>query len=69
MVNDGTGLYLTTDKDYGDFELWVDYKTVPKADSGIYLRCIPQVRIWDYTKEGKWDPQRRQGFRRPVQQP
>lgn len=56
LVNDGTGLYLTTDKDYGDFELWVDYKTVPKADSGIYLRGIPQVQIWDYTKEGgKWD--------------
>ena len=25
------------------------------ADSGIYLRGIPQVQIWDYTKEGgKW---------------
>src|SRR5688500_12821323 len=26
LVNDGKGLYLTTDKDYGDFELWVEYK-------------------------------------------
>ena len=26
-----------------------------KADSGIYLRGIPQVQIWDTTKEGgKW---------------
>jgi hypothetical protein len=56
LVNDGNGLYLTTDKFYGDFELLVDYKTVPKADSGIYLRGIPQVQIWDYTKEGgKWN--------------
>jgi hypothetical protein len=56
LVNDGKGLYLTTNKDYGDFELLVDYKTVAKADSGIYLRGIPQVQIWDYTKEGgKWD--------------
>ncbi|MBI1375439.1 MAG: DUF1080 domain-containing protein [Phycisphaera sp.] len=56
LVNDGHGLYLTTDKFYGDFELWVDYKTVAKADSGIYLRGVPQVQIWDYTKEGgKWN--------------
>lgn len=56
LVNDGKGLYLTTDKDYGDFELRLEYKTVAKADSGIYLRGIPQVQIWDYTKEGgKWD--------------
>lgn len=56
LVNDGKGLYLTTMKDYGNFELRLEYKTVAKADSGIYLRGIPQVQIWDYTKEGgKWD--------------
>jgi hypothetical protein len=56
LVNDGHGLFLTTDKNYGDFELLVDYKTVPLADSGIYLRGCPQVQIWDYTKAGgKWD--------------
>src|SRR5262245_8252886 len=38
LVNDGHGLYLTTEKNYGDFELLIDYKTVPLADSGIYLR-------------------------------
>jgi hypothetical protein len=55
LVNDGHGKYLTTDRDYGDFELLVDYKTVAKADSGIYLRGIPQVQIWDTTKAGgKW---------------
>jgi hypothetical protein len=56
LVNDGQGAYLTTDREFGDIELLVDYKTVPKADSGIYLRCTPQVQIWDYTKEGgKWN--------------
>jgi hypothetical protein len=56
LVNDGKGAYLTTDKDFGDIELLIDYKTVAKADSGIYLRATPQVQIWDFTKEGgKWD--------------
>jgi len=51
LVNDGHGKYATTDKDYGDFELFIEYKTVPKADSGIYLRGVPQVQIWDYTED------------------
>ena len=56
LVNDGNGAYLTTDKDFGDIELLIEYKTVPLADSGIYLRATPQVQIWDYTKEGgKWN--------------
>ena len=55
LVNDGGGAYLATDKEFGDSELLIEYKTVPKADSGIYLRATPQVQIWDYTKEGgKW---------------
>jgi hypothetical protein len=55
LVNDGQGAYATTEKDYGDFELLVEYKTVPKADSGIYLRGVPQVQIWDYTEEAKFN--------------
>jgi hypothetical protein len=56
LVNDGEGAYLTTDRDFGDVELLIEYKTVPKADSGIYLRACPQVQIWDTTQEGgKWD--------------
>jgi hypothetical protein len=56
LVNDGEGPYATTEKDYGDLELLIDYKTVAKADSGVYLRGSPQVQIWDYTKVGgKWD--------------
>ncbi|MFW6162772.1 MAG: 3-keto-disaccharide hydrolase [Planctomycetota bacterium] len=55
LVNDGHGAYLTTNRFFGDIELLIDYKTVPKADSGIYLRATPQVQIWDTTKAGgKW---------------
>ena len=56
LVNDGRGLYLTTEKQFRDFELLIDYKTVAKADSGIYLKATPQVQIWDYTEAGgKWE--------------
>ena len=55
LINDGKGLYLTTDKYYGDFELLVDYRTVPRADSGIYLRGCPQVQIWDSTEQEKFN--------------
>ncbi len=56
LVNDGHGLYLTTKKNFRDFELLIDYRTVAGADSGIYLRGIPQVQIWDTTEAGgKWE--------------
>ena len=54
LVNDGYGAYASTEKDYGDFELLLEYKTVAKADSGIYLRGCPQVQIWDYTEKEKF---------------
>ncbi len=54
LVNDGFGLYLTSDADFGDYEMFVSYKTVPKADSGIYLKGTPQVQIWDYTDQEKF---------------
>lgn len=56
LLNDGQGKYATTEKDYGDFELLVEYNMAPKGDSGIYLRNVPQVQIWDPTDpdpEGK----------------
>ncbi len=49
LINDGGGLYLTTDKNYRDFELLADYMMFPLGDSGIYLKGIPQVQIWDHT--------------------
>ncbi len=55
LVNDGHGVYLTTNREYGDIELRIDYKTVPLADSGIYLRGTPQVQIWDSTEQAKFN--------------
>ena len=49
FVFDGKGDSLCTVKDYANFELLVDWKILPKGDSGIYLRGAPQVQIWDYT--------------------
>ncbi len=49
LVNDGFGGYATTERDYGDFEFRVDFKLAPNADSGVYLRGVPQVQIWDST--------------------
>jgi len=47
LTFDGKGDSLCTVKDYGDFEMLVDWKIEPKGDSGIYLRGSPQVQIWD----------------------
>ena len=47
LVNNGTGPYATTEEEFGDIELLIEYKTVAKADSGVYLRGTPQVQIWD----------------------
>ncbi len=54
-VQDGILIYkhekggenLQTAKDYGNFELYCDWKIPPMGDSGIYLRGQPQVQIWD----------------------
>ncbi|HUP82233.1 MAG TPA: family 16 glycoside hydrolase, partial [Pirellula sp.] len=51
IVNDGKGAYLTTNQDFSDFEFSFDYKIVPGSDSGVYLRGIPQVQIWDPNAE------------------
>ncbi len=61
LVNSGTGPYATTDEEFGDIELLIEYKTVAKADSGIYLRGNPQVQIWDPNQ--KFDP--KNPMRRP----
>lgn len=42
-----TGRSLCTDKPYGDFEMWVDWKIKEGGDSGIYARGTPQIQIWD----------------------
>ncbi len=48
IVSDGRSPHLATAKDYGDFEMYVDWLMVShNGDSGIYLRSYPQVQIWD----------------------
>jgi hypothetical protein len=48
LVFDGKGHNLCSAREYGDFELLVDWMIPPKGDSGIYLRGSPQVQIWDH---------------------
>lgn len=47
IIYDGKNDSLCTIKDYGDFEMFVDWKIEKEGDSGIYLRGSPQVQIWD----------------------
>jgi HEAT repeat protein len=47
IVFNGKGDNLCSVKDYGDFELIVDWRITKDGDSGIYLRGSPQVQIWD----------------------
>lgn len=44
---DGKGDSLQTARDYGNFELLVDWRIDRGGDTGIYLRGNPQVQIWD----------------------
>lgn len=50
LVFTGHGDNLATAKQYGDFELLVDWKITPQGDAGIYLRGTPQVQIWDTSR-------------------
>lgn len=51
LVFEGSGFdNLCTEKQYGDFEMYVDWMldpAGPEADAGVYLRGTPQVQIWD----------------------
>lgn len=53
LTFDGKGDSLQTASDYGNFELYVDWRIQPKGDSGIYLRGNPQVQIWDVSEGGQ----------------
>jgi hypothetical protein len=54
LVYDGKGNNLQTVKDYGNIEMYVDWKIGKNGDSGIYLRGNPQVQIWDYTNPAQF---------------
>ncbi len=44
------GENLATVKQYGDMEMYVDWRIQEKGDAGIYLRGTPQVQIWDTSR-------------------
>ena len=44
------GENLATVKQYGDIEMYVDWRIQEKGDAGIYLRGTPQVQIWDTSR-------------------
>jgi HEAT repeat protein len=53
LVFNGKGDNICTERLYGDFEMYVDWKldpAGPEADAGIYLRGTPQVQIWDTSR-------------------
>ncbi len=50
IVFNGKGHNLVSEKNYGNFELWVDWRITKGGDSGIYLRGTPQVQIWDTSR-------------------
>lgn len=47
LIFTGHGDNICTQKQYGDFEMLVDWKITKDGDAGIYLRGTPQVQIWD----------------------
>lgn len=47
LIFTGEGQNIATTKDFGDFELFVDWKITADGDAGLYLRGTPQVQIWD----------------------
>ncbi len=51
IINDGKGPYLTTKRNFSDYELLIDFKLEVGGDSGIYLKGTPQVQVWDTTHE------------------
>lgn len=50
LVFTGKGENLCTEKQYGDFEMYVDWKITKDGDAGLYLRGTPQVQIWDTSR-------------------
>ncbi len=54
LFTTGKGPCLATLRDYGDIDFRIDYRISPKGDSGIYLRNVPQVQIWDPEHQEAW---------------
>ena len=50
LIFTGHGDNLATVEQYGDFDMYVDWKITAQGDAGIYLRGTPQVQIWDTSR-------------------
>ena len=50
LIFTGHGDNLATTSQYGDFELYVDWKITAQGDAGLYLRGTPQIQIWDTSR-------------------
>ncbi|MBL1410914.1 DUF1080 domain-containing protein [Sphingobacterium faecale] len=53
LVFSGHGDNIATIKQYGDFEMLLDWKldkNGKEPDAGVYLRGTPQVQIWDISR-------------------
>ncbi len=50
LIFSGEGDNLCTEKQYGDFEMYVDWLIHKDGDAGIYLRGTPQVQVWDTSR-------------------
>ena len=50
LIFTGNGDNLATAAEYGDFDMYVDWKITAQGDAGIYLRGTPQVQIWDTSR-------------------
>lgn len=53
LVFNGHGDNIATIKQYGDFELLLDWrldKNGKEPDAGVYLRGTPQVQMWDISR-------------------
>lgn len=58
LISDGQGAYATTIATFRNFEFVAEYRISSNADSGVYLRGIPQIQIWDVLQQDH-DPERR----------
>lgn len=50
LIFTGEGNNIVTDKKYGDFEMFADWKITEDGDAGVYLRGTPQVQIWETSR-------------------
>jgi hypothetical protein len=68
LVNDGQGAYATTEKDYGDFELLIEFKTVAARRLGHLPPRRAAGADLGFHGKGEGQSRRGQGFGRTLEQ-